>query len=195
MKNSKIQYNTQGQKRCTKCEVFKDTSEFHKWSKAQDGLKLHCKLCVRKYDQIENDELRKFPRKVNEHGQIHCRNCGEYFEEDSMKTKKNGIYAYLTYCNECAPLLSHIRNIRQYGITIDQYHQMLKNQNYSCKICGEKDSSYRNRLSVDHDHSCCPGIKACGQCVRGLLCHHCNAALGNAKDSIERLQKMIDYLK
>lgn len=31
--------------------------------------------------------------------------------------------------------------------------------------------------------------------IRGLLCHHCNTALGNAKDSVGVLSKMIDYLK
>lgn len=47
---------------------------------------------------------------------------------------------------------------------------------------------------VDHDHSCCPGTKTCGNCVRGVLCPGCNLALGHVADDIERLQGLIEYL-
>lgn len=195
MRTSKVNYNTNGQKQCTKCQVFKDTSDFHKWSKGQDGLKLHCKLCVRNYDLKEDDPKRKFPRKVNEQGQIHCRNCGGYFDEENMKQSKNDNYRGLTYCIDCSPLLSRIRQLSKYGLTVEQYHQMLEDQDYKCKICKREDTSFRKRLSVDHDHSCCPGESSCGKCVRGLLCHHCNAGLGNFKDNPELMQKAIKYLQ
>jgi hypothetical protein len=62
-------------------------------------------------------------------------------------------------------------------------------------ICKQKDTSFRKRLSVDHDHACCSGEGSCGKCIRGLLCHKCNLALGAINDDINILQKMIDYLK
>lgn len=192
---TKVQYNQNGDKQCTNCGVYKIISEFHKYSKAQDGLKPWCKVCVREYDLTEDDPKRIFPRKYNEDGKIHCRNCGEYFEESQMKQSKNGMYKGLSYCLTCASLLDHIRNIKSYGLTIEQYHKMLEDQNYACKICGMKESTFRKRLSIDHDHKCCPGTKSCGKCIRGLLCHHCNAGLGNFKDNINLLQKVIKYLK
>lgn len=181
-------------KECTNCKQIKIFSEFHKYSKSKDGYKHFCKACVREYDQIEDDPKRKFPRKYNEEGKVHCRHCGGYFDESQMKQSKQGMYKGLSYCVDCAPLLSHIRNVRKYGITLEQYHQMLEDQNYSCKICGLKESTYRKRLSIDHDHACCPGVKSCGKCIRGLLCHQCNAGLGSAKDDVKILQKMIEYL-
>jgi hypothetical protein len=192
---TRVQYNKNGNKQCTNCKEFKETTNFHKYSKAQDKLKPWCKVCVREYDLAEDDPRRIFPKKYNEERKIHCRNCGKYFKEKEMKKVKNGMYKGLSYCLECAPLLGHIRNVRRYGITIEQYHKMLKDQDYSCKVCDLKESTFRKRLSIDHDHNCCPGETSCGKCVRGLLCHHCNSALGNAKDSIEILQKMIEYLK
>lgn len=196
---TKVQYNSKGEKQCTSCREHKEISHFHKYSKAQDQLKPWCKVCVKAYDIQEGDATRIFPRKLDKNGNIHCRNCGEYFKEEQMKEAKVGMYKGLSYCLECAPLLGHMRNVKRYGITLDQYHQMLEDQNYSCKICGLKESTFRKRLSIDHDHFCCPiestAGRSCGKCIRGLLCHHCNAALGNVKDSIEILQKMIEYLK
>lgn len=53
---TKVQYNELGQKQCTKCQVYKDKQDFHKYSKAQDGLKPWCKACVKDYDLIEDNK-------------------------------------------------------------------------------------------------------------------------------------------
>lgn len=67
------------------------------------------------------------------------------------------------------PLYFIRRNIRlRYGLSWEQYQQMLQLQCGKCAICGQKPSS--QRLVVDHDH-------ATGA-TRGLLCHACNCALG-----------------
>lgn len=65
-----------------------------------------------------------------------------------------------------------------------------------CKACGDVvDITQGNKLQIDHDHSCCAGVKSCGKCIRGLLCPRCNKILGFSKDSILLLEKLIDYLK
>lgn len=72
----------------------------------------------------------------------------------------------------------------RFKISLEDYQKMEREQNFLCAICeGEDDRS----LAVDHDHKT-------GK-IRGLLCHNCNLALGNAKDSPEILMKMIKYLK
>ena len=50
-----------------------------------------------------------------------------------------------------------------------------------CEICG---GTYR--LSVDHNHE--------NKKVRGVLCSHCNPALGMMKEDISNLFNMIDYI-
>jgi len=61
-----------------------------------------------------------------------------------------------------------------YKMTPEQLDQMWSEQGGVCKMC----SLPTNKLCVDHDHNCCPGKASCGKCIRGILCHTCNIALG-----------------
>jgi hypothetical protein len=72
----------------------------------------------------------------------------------------------------------------RYGITEDDYHKMVKDQQCKCKICGNKP---QKPLYVDHCHET--------KRIRGLLCHQCNVALGHMNDDPQRLEKAISYLK
>jgi hypothetical protein len=76
---------------------------------------------------------------------------------------------------------------KKFGITTDQYYKMLADQAGKCAICKRDETDNGKDLAIDHDHST-------GR-VRGLLCHHCNAALGHVSDNVDHLQRMIAYLK
>jgi hypothetical protein len=70
----------------------------------------------------------------------------------------------------------------RFGITEEQFDQLLEAQGYACGICREPFKEGQ-RICIDHDHSCCPvppsGLtRSCGQCIRGLLCVRCNTWLG-----------------
>lgn len=78
---------------------------------------------------------------------------------------------------------NHLRT--KYGIGLVTYQQMLKDQNYVCAICFQKQDM--PALAVDHNHDT--------RRVRGLLCMNCNHMLGKVKDSIVILQSAIDYLR
>jgi recombination endonuclease VII len=86
--------------------------------------------------------------------------------------------------------------LERYNLTADQYAAMLEAQSGACAICKKApDPTGRmKRLSVDHDHGCCPGDRSCGKCVRGLLCGTCNGMIGMANDDPERLYAAIRYL-
>jgi hypothetical protein len=69
--------------------------------------------------------------------------------------------------------------LASYGLTQEQFDRMLKAQGYACGMCHEPFEDGQ-RVHVDHDHACCrEKNRSCGKCVRGLLCHVCNIALGH----------------
>jgi len=71
-----------------------------------------------------------------------------------------------------------------FHITVDDYDRMYAEQGSCCGICRKpgrgsaKPTNGGTRLAVDHDRRCCPGVKSCGKCIRGLLCGSCNPKLG-----------------
>lgn len=83
--------------------------------------------------------------------------------------------------------------LKRYSLTKDSYQKILDSQNGVCAIC-KKPEVVRKNLSVDHDHRCCTHHKSCGKCIRGLLCHRCNQALGLMNDDILILKSAVDYL-
>lgn len=84
----------------------------------------------------------------------------------------------------------------KYKLTIEKYDALLAAQGGRCAICltDVPRDPRTDRLHVDHDHACCPGKTSCGKCIRGLLCHACNTALGNFSDDPARLQRALIYL-
>lgn len=74
---------------------------------------------------------------------------------------------------------------RRYGLSLEEYEEMLDSQKSRCIICGE---AHRNddRLHVDHRHS--------DNSVRGLLCRRCNIMIGQARESVDILKNAVVYL-
>jgi hypothetical protein len=89
-------------------------------------------------------------------------------------------------------------SLRRYSLTPDEYDLLLNMQGGRCAGCGKRESlrrGKRTRLSVDHDHKCCPGERSCGKCIRGLLCATCNTTLARVHDSLEVLRRLAAYLE
>jgi len=79
-----------------------------------------------------------------------------------------------------------------YGLSIDDYKRMLKDQSGCCAICNLPESAKDKRsglvrvLSVDHCHKT--------NKVRALLCSKCNLLLGLLHDSFSILKSVESYL-
>lgn len=76
---------------------------------------------------------------------------------------------------------------RKYGISLEEYDELLARQDGGCAICGSRDHALEYQLAVDHDHET-------GR-VRGLLCHRCNLGIGQFGDDLDLLRKAIKYLE
>ena len=75
-----------------------------------------------------------------------------------------------------------------YGITVEQYNDMLDKQKGKCAICTVKKPGGRTKMFfIDHCHNT-------GK-VRGLLCMRCNTGLGLFLDNPKFLLNAISYLK
>lgn len=82
---------------------------------------------------------------------------------------------------------------RTYNITSELYENLLEQQNQSCALCGKHKSEFKRRLAVDHDHTCCPGSRSCGRCIRGLLCAPCNTFLGKVESGVVTIEQIETY--
>lgn len=81
--------------------------------------------------------------------------------------------------------------LKLYGVTEEQYKQMVKEQDNKCAICKQPEKRKLHgkicSLSLDHDHKT-------GK-VRQLLCHQHNLMIGYAGDAEEILQAGLDYIR
>lgn len=75
---------------------------------------------------------------------------------------------------------------RLYGLTYEQYQEILEKQNGACAICLKEQREASKRLHIDHDH-------VTGK-VRGLLCTKCNMGIGLFGDNVDLLDKATKYL-
>ena len=78
----------------------------------------------------------------------------------------------------------------KYGITLEQYNQMLGDQNGVCAICKKPETKRlagkTQTLAVDHCHKT-------GN-IRGLLCSKCNLGIGNLMDNPEIILAAASYI-
>jgi len=120
-----------------------------------------------------------------------CSRCKEIKPHSAFSKDKTNISGLCTTCKECASFLSRkyhkeykagtpeyvysIKNRRlkkDYGITVEQYNEMLAIQNYKCKIC---DVDITEKPNLDHCHKT-------GK-VRSMLCSNCNRGIGHLQDN------------
>jgi hypothetical protein len=83
---------------------------------------------------------------------------------------------------------------RSHRMRLSDWEAMWSAQQGCCYLCGDPLSTAKNRVHVDHDHSCCPPGRSCSFCRRGLACNGCNAIIGHARDDAARLRRIADSL-
>lgn len=138
-----------------------------------------CTRCHEVYPQ--NEEYFPIDRQNKSGLSWRCHECNK---ELSKKWREENKERYKHTLRNCALQ-------EKYGISEEDYLQMLDDQSGVCAICGQEESRQVNGtptlLCVDHNHNT-------GK-VRGLLCHSCNTALGMLREDIDNFKAAIDYLQ
>lgn len=76
---------------------------------------------------------------------------------------------------------------KKYGVTRKEKYDMLAAQGNACAACGDTTPKTFHPWHLDHDHET-------GE-VRGILCQHCNLAVGNVKDDPAIADAIAAYLR
>lgn len=148
----------------------------------------HCRTCAR--DRMRAlRSINPGPGRGNNNSvKIKCPKGHFYTPENTYITKKGS-----RSCRMCAKINAAQQKVLKYGITKQQFFELLDIQQNACYICKKK---FCGDIEVDHDHNCCDKPnRACGKCVRGLLCGECNRGLARFKDDTQLLKRAIEYLE
>lgn len=184
-------------KTCTKCRALKSLDGFG-FRKSKSGYKSWCKKC-------ESDDALRYVAEHPEHVARRAQNDKARYDANSITQ-----IAYARQWNLAHPdrVALHARKSKmksKYGITIEQYEEMVMLQNGCCanlKCLHRPDPTAKNKrdrvLHIDHIHvdgfaDLPPEEKR--KYIRGLLCRPCNLAVGLMKDCPARLVGAVAYLE
>jgi hypothetical protein len=74
-----------------------------------------------------------------------------------------------------------------YGITREQFEELVTKQDHKCASCKEDARGFEHTLHVDHCHDSLE--------IRGLLCSGCNTAAGWLDNNPDTAEKLAEYLR
>lgn len=175
-------------KQCIRCGEVKDETEFPINRYGDKTYRRNtCRACLA--------ALRKNHLNDNKPNHLTCKRCNEFKPISMFPNNRLCLYGVEPVCKACKherrreyerlyPERARNTELKhQYGITFEQYREMLSQQDGRCAICGTS----KEKLVVDHNHQT-------GK-VRKLLCHLCNALIGYAREDISIIASAISYLE
>lgn len=122
-----------------------------------------------------------------------------YIGNPCRKCKTTKRYAHSKKCFECSTHLNELKKKEPekyaevkkkwwlkntYGLTLDQYNEILKSQNYQCALCG-LELKVDKQTHIDHCHET--------NKIRGILCNHCNLGIGHLRHDPALIRKAALY--
>ena len=165
---------------CSKCHLELPISKFSVVDKARQRRRAHCADC-------ESARVRAYYAASPEY---------------RTKTKANSTKQAKANPERAAVWRRRADINRKFGLTTDQFDQLLAAQRSACALCGATEHGHNHsngrqpRLTggldsnwpIDHDHQL-------GH-VRGILCYACNTQLGGYEKLLEKVgeAKLLDYL-
>jgi len=147
------------EKTCTKCLIAQEIEQFPIHKAYKGGRTTHCRKCLSKQSCAWAKANKERANAI-----------GRKTRAKHPKTRQNAKFK------------------ARYGISLDQFNEMSRQQEHKCSICAKHGSENKNgKLFVDHCHKT-------GK-IRGLLCDRCNKSLGLMEDNVDLLRSSIGYLE
>ena len=162
-------------KRCKVCGEVKALDDFYLHDGCRDGRRPECKAC----------NLAAKARRHAENPAPARQRARDWHAvpENRERTKAN----HERYKQDGRKKQSDRRSYlkRTYGITLEEYDEMLAEQGGRCAICRREP---RPDISLHVDHAHATGA------LRGLLCFPCNVTVGLIREDRDRLRAVASYL-
>jgi hypothetical protein len=120
---------------------------------------------------------------------ITCESCGGSF---SWLGGRGGHLRATCYTCSDEDRRRNIKLKNRYDITLLQYRRIYESQKGACAIC-DRPVTFEGNKTMESD----PALDHCHTTgkVRGILCYHCNTALGHVFDDQRILARMGEYLR
>jgi hypothetical protein len=157
-------------KKCSSCKELKESSNFTKDKNTKTGLSVYCKPCQR---TMSHKRYLADPKRAYKWARAWAKNNPDKIKGYLRKHQKNRKRLHRRWTLKT-----------RYGLTPEQFDNLVKQQENKCAICEEVSTV---TLNVDHCHKT-------GK-IRALLCRRCNRAIGLFKDNIDLLIKSVVYLQ
>ena len=177
------------EKRCSACGATKAAAAFAKNRTRKDGLGSECKACAAARDEKwrqDNPEKLEAGRKAHyqAHREKQRAKAKAWYHANKERAQKQAM-AWRAANRE---KLKAKKRLDKTGFTEEILQKALRAQGNACAICG-RDLASLPPKQVHADHCHATGAP------RGVLCHHCNVALGYFGDSEKALRAAISYLR
>lgn len=172
------------QERLKNPEKFRNLTEKRRYIERDPNIKeIRCARC-----KITKsvDKFNKYMLKIRCAYCIDCRRTSTAKNRARPEAKQKHKDWYI---QKYEPTAENNRLQKLYGISLDEYEEMLEKQNYLCAICHQPEQKKRKgrpyRLGIDHCHE--TGT------IRGLLCWRCNCAFGKLRDDPGIIKSALEY--
>lgn len=194
-----------GTKPCNVCGLVKQLSEFHKVDRMTDKRHNTCAVCINT-EQMRKKRLKGVKpagyqgRENLRNGSKICSRCDLLKPFSEFCKSKGKIDGHASICKGCVKLKPWYRakdfenNIKNHGITIEEYAWCIYETDFKCPITGILYWSGGRETfpAIDHDHH----MEKHGlYVVRGIISNKANLILGKVGDNPNILHALATYLE
>ena len=194
-------------KRCSKCAESKPLTCFGGDKSRPDLLSCWCRVCnaesarryrnspsgrakmralVKRWRADNPEKTRSAKMRAKERQKARAAEDPEYWSKIYASQR---VQRRAQHRNMVARTPNYYRTVRlreRYGMTISEWDALFESQGKACAICSTTESGSRNGWDTDHCHDT-------GK-VRGILCNHCNVALGRIRECSTIAVSMLEYI-